>query len=545
MKGIGGGWRGAFAAAVALGVGELAAIAVRPSASPLVAVGGAVIDATPAGVKDFAIRTFGVYDKAVLIGAMVVVVGAVMLALGRRPLFAGVAIGCGAGFAALVAAGRPGADLLDVVPSVVSGLAGSAALWLAVASDGQRVRPPGESSAPEGPRLAAASLSAAGSYGGRRFNERVPESSWAERRASKGWASRGPGSEGRRILLVGSFGLLIAAAVGGVAGRVAGAGQAVAATFRLPRPASPAKPLPAGVDLRVPGLTPFTTLNRDFYRVDTALVVPRVDPRNWTLRITGMVDRPLEIDFADLLARPLVERDITLTCVSNEVGGPYAGHARWLGAPLLDLLREAGVRRGADQLLSTSADGFTCGTPLTAVMDGRDALLAVAMNGDVLPAEHGFPARMVIPGLYGYASATKWVVELKLTTFAAEQAYWVRRGWAPDGEIKTMSRIDVPAPLARVQPGPVQVAGVAWAQRRGVAAVEVRADDGPWSPARLAEVPGIDTWRQWTWTWQATPGTHRLEVRATDGAGRTQQVARVPPFPDGATGHHSIVVTVP
>ncbi len=486
---------------MALGVGELTAIALRPSASPLVAVGGMVIDATPAVLKDFAIRTFGVYDKAVLIGGMVLVVAAIAMALGRaaerRPGFAAAAIGCAGTVAAVVAAGRPGASWLDAVPSVVSGLAGAAALLLAVALRGERA--------------------------------------WPKRRL--------PG--GRRLFLAGSFGLLVTAAAGGVIGRVAGAGRAVAATFRLPRPVIPAKPLPAGADLRIPGLTPFTTPNRDFYRVDTALVVPRVDPSDWTLRITGMVDRPLEIDLEDLLARPLVERDITLTCVSNEVGGPYAGHARWLGAPLLNLLREAGVRRGADQLLSTSADGFTCGTPLTAVMDGRDALLAVAMNGEVLPAEHGFPARMVVPGLYGYASATKWVVELKLTTFAAEQAYWVRRGWAADGPVKTMSRIDVPAPLARVAPGPVQVAGVAWAQHRGVAAVEVRADGGPWSQARLADVPGVDTWRQWAWTWQATPGTHRLEVRATDGAGRTQQMARVPPFPDGATGHHSIVVTVP
>lgn len=510
--------RGLLAAAVALGVGELAALAVRPSASPLVAVGGAVVDTAPAALKDFAIRTFGVHDKTVLLACVVVVVALAAVFVGRAsarwPLLAVASIGCASTAAATVAAGRPAAGPLDVVPSVVSGLAGAAALLTALACRGERAR---------------------------------------QRVFSPGWVPEGPTrsapearrSAGRRIFLAGSLGLLVVAAVGGVAGRLAGSGRAVAGTFRLPRPASPAKPLPQGADLRIPGLAPFTTPNRDFYRVDTALVVPRIDPREWTLRITGMVDRPMEITLEELLARPLVERDITLTCVSNEVGGPYAGHARWLGAPLLNLLREAGVRRGADQLLSVSADGFTCGTPLAAVMDGRDALLAVAMNGEVLPAEHGFPARMVVPGLYGYASATKWVVGLKLTTFAAEQAYWVRRGWAADGPVKTMSRIDVPAPLARVPAGPVQVAGVAWAQRRGVAAVEVRADDGPWSPARLADVPGIDTWRQWAWTWQATPGTHRLEVRATDGTGRTQQTARVPPFPDGATGHHSIVVTVP
>ncbi|MFC7641278.1 molybdopterin-dependent oxidoreductase [Streptosporangium lutulentum] len=266
--------------------------------------------------------------------------------------------------------------------------------------------------------------------------------------------------------------------------------------------------------------------------------------RDWRLRIHGLVDRPVELTFDDLLARPLAERDITLTCVSNEVGGPYAYHARWLGVDLAALLRQAGVRSGADQILSRSADGWTCATPVETVLDGRDALLAVGMNGQVLPPVHGFPARMIVPGLYGYVSATKWVTDLKLTRFADELAYWTVRGWAERAPIKTASRIDVPKAFARLPAGRLTVAGVAWAQHRGVDAVEVRIDGGPWHQARLAPSANADTWRQWHLDWQVAPGEHRLEVRATDATGHTQPSQRVTPFPDGATGWHSVVVTV-
>jgi DMSO/TMAO reductase YedYZ molybdopterin-dependent catalytic subunit len=337
------------------------------------------------------------------------------------------------------------------------------------------------------------------------------------------------------------------AAAGGVAGRVLSGGRRVAqarSALRLPAPAVPAAPLPAGAELGIKGLARFVTPNADFYRVDTALVVPRVDPADWTLRVHGMVDRPVEITLGDLLRRPLVEADVTLTCVSNEVGGPYVGNARWLGARLADVLREAGIRSGADMLLSTSTDGFTCGTPVDVVMDGRDALLAVGMNGEPLPIEHGFPARQVVPGLYGYVSATKWVTDIKVTRFDADEAYWTPRGWAARGPIKTQSRIDVPA-AHDVPAGRTTIAGVAWAQHKGVDAVEVRVDDGPWRQARLADVPGPDTWRQWVVDdWIATPGEHTIQCRATDASGYTQTPDLAPPAPDGATGWDSRTVRV-
>jgi DMSO/TMAO reductase YedYZ molybdopterin-dependent catalytic subunit len=364
---------------------------------------------------------------------------------------------------------------------------------------------------------------------------------------SPGVARDGAYGADRRTLLLTVAGTVVVGGASAVGGRLLlardGVGSARRAV-RLPRPASPAAVVPAGAQVRVPGMTPFVTDTRDFYRVDTALTLPQVSPRDWTLRIHGMVDRPVEISFDDLLRRPLLERDITLTCVSNQVGGRYAGNARWLGASLAALLREAGVRSGADQVLSRSADGFTVSTPIETIMDGRDALLAVGMNGAALPVAHGFPARMVVPGLYGYVSATKWVTDLKVTRFATDRAYWTRRGYADHAPIKTLSRIDVPRAFARVKAGRVPVAGVAWAQHRGIDAVEVRADDGPWRRAELAPVPGLDTWRQWVLEWDAAPGSHRLEVRATDGTGTLQAQRRVPPAPDGATGWHSIVVTV-
>ena len=275
----------------------------------------------------------------------------------------------------------------------------------------------------------------------------------------------------------------------------------------------------------------------DFYRIDTALLVPQVSPDHWRLKVHGMVDRELELTFADLLARPMVERDVTLSCVSNEVGGSLVGNAVWRGARLADLLDEAGVQPGATQLFSTSADGWTCGSPVSAIMDGRDALLAVAMNGEPLPIDHGFPVRLVVPGLYGYVSATKWVVDLKLTTFD-DVAYWVPRGWAQQAPVKTMSRIDVPR-AEQVPAGTVAVAGVAWAVHRGISKVEVQVDDGPWQAARLGTVPSDDSWVQWVLEWDAQPGDHVLTVRATDGAGELQPEEPADPAPDGAQGWHA------
>jgi Oxidoreductase molybdopterin binding domain len=278
--------------------------------------------------------------------------------------------------------------------------------------------------------------------------------------------------------------------------------------------------------------------------VDTAIVLPEIPPSSWHLRVHGMVAREINLTFEQLIRRPLIEDYVTLCCVSNPVSGPYIGNARWLGASLRSLLRQAGIKAGADQLLCTSSDGFTSGTPIQTAMDGRDAMLAVAMNGSALPVEHGFPVRMVVPGLYGYVSACKWITDIEVTTYAASPAYWSVRGWDEKAPIKTESRIDVPRNNATVKAGKVTVAGVAWAQHKGIEAVEVRVNRGAWHPARLATVPGIDTWRQWVWDWQATPGSHLIEARATDKTGYTQTALQQPPEPNGASGYPMNVVQV-
>lgn len=310
----------------------------------------------------------------------------------------------------------------------------------------------------------------------------------------------------------------------------------------LPRPKRPLPPVPADVSVDVEGVSPFLTPNERFYRIDTALIVPRVDVEDWTLRVTGEVEADLTLTYAELLDRELVEADVTIACVSNEVGGDLVGTARWLGCRLDDLLEEAGVRPSADQVVGRSVDGFTAGFP-TALLDGRDALVAVGMNGEPLPVDHGFPARLIVPGVYGYVSATKWLSEIELTRFDRFQGYWIPRGWAVEAPVKTQSRIDTPRPGARLIAGePVAVAGVAWAPIRGIERVEVRVDDGPWEDAELGAAHAGTTWRQWTHRWTPTAGRHRLQVRATDGDGSTQTGELSPVAPDGATGWHSVTV---
>ncbi|HEU5113525.1 MAG TPA: sulfite oxidase, partial [Acidimicrobiia bacterium] len=308
---------------------------------------------------------------------------------------------------------------------------------------------------------------------------------------------------------------------------------------RVRRPLTPLSP---GTDLRVPGLSPFITPNDEFYRIDTALSVPRVNVEEFSLRIFGMVDRELTLSYADLAARPQIESDITLTCVSNEVGGQLVGNARWQGIRLDALLEEAGVRPGADQVVGRSVDNYTCGFPVAAATDGRDAMIAIGMNGEPLPLVHGFPARLVVPGLYGYVSATKWLKEIEITTFQSFDHYWARREWSAQAPIKTQSRIDTPGPLDNVPAGPGTIAGVAWAQTRGIVKVEVKIDDGPWQVAQLADEVANTTWRQWRLRWDVTPGRHTITCRATDATGELQAEKRATPMPDGATGWHSIVV---
>jgi DMSO/TMAO reductase YedYZ molybdopterin-dependent catalytic subunit len=365
------------------------------------------------------------------------------------------------------------------------------------------------------------------------------------------WLAGAPGSSAplepdRRGFLAASAVTAGVAAVAGLAGRLLaerGAVTSARAAIKIPKPAVTAPGLPPGVNLNIPGLSSFITPNNNFYRVDTAIVLPEVDPSSWQLRIHGMVSRELTITFDELLKRPLIQDYVTLCCVSDPVGGPYIGNALWLGASLASLLREAGIKAGADQLMCTSVDGFTSGTPVQTVMDGRDALLAVAMNGQPLPIAHGFPARMVVPGLYGYVSATKWVTDINVTTFAGNYAYWAQRGWSQQAPIKTECRIDVPG-ASQISPGRTAVAGVAWAQHKGIEAVEVRVDQGPWNQARLAAVPDLDTWRQWVWEWEATNGTHLIEARATDKTGYTQTAVQEPPEPNGASGYPSASVAV-
>ena len=302
--------------------------------------------------------------------------------------------------------------------------------------------------------------------------------------------------------------------------------------------------IPAGADLKVPGLTPYIVPNADFYRIDTAIVVPRIDANDWKLKVTGMVEREVEIDWKTLQGKQMQEALVTLTCVSNEVGGDLVGNAVWTGWPVRELLAMAGPKAGADMVLQTSIDGFTASTPLGALTDDRNALLAIRMNGEPLPFEHGFPVRVVVPGLYGYVSATKWVTELKVTTYAADVAYWTPRGWSATGPIKTASRIDVPQAGAVVKAGTVAVAGVAWAQHTGISKVEVQVDQQPWAQARLAADASIDTWRQWVYEWDATPGSHDVRVRAYDAKGQVQSPLEAPPAPDGATGIHVVNVRV-
>lgn len=307
------------------------------------------------------------------------------------------------------------------------------------------------------------------------------------------------------------------------------------------------KPLPAlakGLEETYAGISRFQTRSRDFYRVDTKLAIPIVDQNSWELKIDGDVDRELTFSYDDLRERENVEHDITLTCVSNEVGGKLVGAARWTGVPLKELLDEAGVGSRADQILSTDVEGFTISTPLEAALDGRNAMLALGMNGEVLSRTHGFPARLVVPGLYGYVGATKWVTKLTLTRYDAATAYWTDRDWAIDAPIKLSSRIDTPRPLSTIEPGRTVIGGVAWAQQTGVAKVEVRIDGGRWQPAKLGPDAGIDYWRQWYLPWDAEPGSHQLAVRVTDRDGTAQDTSRATPFPDGSSGIQEVVVTV-
>jgi len=562
---------GLLTGAVAVGVAQLVAGVTGPEGSPVVAVGSLAIDHSPPPVKNFAITAFGSNDKLVLVSGILVVLAifaALVGAAAVRSLSRGlVGLGFFAAVGLIAAATRPDSTTADVLPTLAGAAAGAITLrYLVRAAVPVTAGPQAAISAPAPPAAQAPGSEPArtepegGAPAGadQRAGPGRPDCGGLPGRGGTAAPPRPPQSPGhalpprssgpqRRRFLVAGTAVAGTAAVAGLGGRLLSERSSVAraqAALRVPAPARPAPALPSGADFKIPGLSPFITSNKRFYRVDTAIVLPEVAPASWSLRIHGMVGRELVVSFRELLRRPLTEDYITLCCVSNPVGGPYIGNARWIGASLASLLRQAGIRAGADQLLCTSADGFTSGTPVQTVMDGRDAMLAVAMNGSALPVAHGFPVRMVVPGLYGYVSACKWITDIEVTTFADSHAYWAVRGWDQQAPVKTESRIDIPTGLNPLKPGRIAVAGVAWAQHKGIAAVQARVDNGPWQEARLAAVPGLDTWRQWVWEWDAAPGRHIIQARATDKTGYTQTPAQAPPEPNGATGYPAVSVLV-
>ena len=518
---------GVAAALLGIGAGELVATLLAPSSSPFAVVGGVLIDAAPSWAKDTAIAWFGTGDKAALLTGIAIVLLAAAAALGlceRRWRSVGVA-----GFVvlgvvvAVIAPMRADAAPLSWLPALLAGIVAAIVLRMLVR------RLPEPASVPNS-EAGAVSGSAAGSGSAQHAATAV-----------------GDGTSRRRFLAwtIGTAAIGILAAVAATAGRAGSvAVGAVRSALHLPKPAKPAPPVPAGAALKVDGITPLLTPNADFYRIDTALIVPQVDPAQWKLRIHGLVAHEVTLTWDELLALPLVESAATLSCVSNDVGGDLVGNALWLGYPIRELLAKAQPSADADMVLSTSVDGFTAGTPLETLTDDRNALLAIGMNGQPLPFEHGFPVRMVVPGLYGYVSATKWVTDLEVTRFDRATAYWTDRGWSPRGPIKLSSRIDVPRPNRAISAGDTVIAGVAWQPHEGISGVEVQVDDGPWQRAELAPAISADTWVQWRLPWSAAAGQRVLRCRAIGADGTVQTAQMAPPAPDGATGWHTVGVTV-
>lgn len=517
---------GLAAAAVALGVAGIVAVPFGPAADSRTAVGSAVIDLTPGPVKEWAITTFGTADKlllTVLIIAIIATLAAVTAPLEtrRRPV-GSIVIGLAGVLGCVAVLSRPGAGWVAILPTVIGAVCGIAALRL-LTSDRFR-------------------------------DEQAVAEDRADQRADRYADDHADDTvdPGRRWSLV-ALGLLTTGVVTGAAGavlsRLASSVAGDRDAFTLPRAARAAAPIPPDVQPAGVSLPSFITPTPKFYRIDTALTVPQLTRDEWQLRIHGMTDREVTYRFEDLDRFEVVEKVVTLTCVSNFVGGDLISNATWTGYRVRDLLEEAGVSTDSDMALSTSIDGFTAGSPIEALTDDRDALLAIGMNGEPLPAAHGYPARLVVPGLYGYVSATKWVVDLELTRFDRAEAYWTKLGWSAHGPIKTQSRIDVPREGQQVPRGPVRFGGVAWAQHRGIRAVEVKidgpSDPGEWQQAQLGAAYSDDTWRLWSVDWTAAdPGEHTITVRATDNTGETQTPDLADPVPDGATGWHYVTFDV-
>lgn len=515
---------GALAVGLALATGEVVA-ALAGVVAPVTAVSQQVVPLAPAGLTAWAIETLGQANTVVLeVGTAVlaIAIGAGTGVLARRTFRAAVVVFVTFGVVGLAAAlAQPEAGwtaALVIAVVVASGLVTLRLLLSALPPASSAPRPPSDGDAPT-PTVA-----------------RDAPTPTAVQDAPTPTVAR----VGRRSFLATAAGVGALAVVGAAGGRLflsRYAGGTDPTTIALPPPARALGQVPPGASLDVPGITPILTPTERFFRIDTALAVPRVDLDTWSLTIRGLVDRELELSYDDLLDAPLVEVDSTLACVSNEVGGSLIGTARWLGVRLDELLEHVGVDARAGQVVGRSVDGFTAGFPLEAALDGRDALVAVGMNGEALPARHGFPARLVVPGLYGYVSATKWLASIELTTWDGFDGYWVPRGWAKRAPLKTGSRIDVPREDAAPQPGEVVVAGVAWAAREGISRVEVEVD-GLWREAQLSRPLSQDTWVQWRLATRLEQGPHRLRVRATDGHGDLQPEGPVPPRPDGAEGWH-------
>ena len=508
---------GLAAAAIALGVGALVAVPFGPSADSRTAIGSAVIDLTPGPAKEWAIQTFGTNDKLFLTVMVLVVIAVIAAIAGRwersRIPVGSLVIALAAVAGSVAVVSRPSATLVDVIPTVAGAACGIATLRCL--TSGRLVD--GKTDATDPPET----------RDGRTRSDTV-----SSRRSS-----------------LAAIGFLGAGVLSGVAGAVLSrrlhSVSSDRTAFTPPTVAKPIPPPPPSAQPAGVALPSYVTSNKDFYRIDTALSVPQLSRADWKLKIHGMVDREITYRFDDLGKFDLVQKMVSLTCVSNPVGGNLISNAVWTGYRVRDLLAAAGIHPDADMVLSTSVDGFTAGTPVDALTDGREALLAITMNGQPLPIEHGCPARLVVPGLYGYVSATKWIVDMELTRFDRAEAYWTGLGWSPRGPIKTESRVDVPRSGQVVPRGPVRFGGVAWAQPRGVAAVEVRVDDGPWQPTQLGASYSDDAWRLWSFDWQAQQaGPHHVAVRATDNTGAVQTSEQAEVMPDGATGWPSVSFAV-
>lgn len=506
---------GVAAAAVVLSVAELIGAFFTARATPIIALGSTFIDFTPPWLKDFAIATFGTNDKAALFAGMgltIFVLACVLGVVAYRKWAWGVAgvLLMGAVIVASVVT-RASVKPLDAIPTVLGTLAGLVVLRLLVAPLWQL-------------------------------------KSWPEAPADIAAEEPGRPATSRRRFFAATAITVVGAGVAVTGGRLLSSARSniaqARASLQLPSPAQAAAAVPSGVQSPVAGVTPWLTPNGEFYRIDTALSVPEINADEWELRVHGLVEEEVRLSFQDLLDAELIESHVTLTCVSNPVGGNLAGNAKWLGLPIREVLKRARPKDGADMVLSTSIDGFSASTPLEVLQDDRDAMLAIGMNGEPLPLEHGYPVRMVVPGLYGFVSATKWVVDLEVTRFADSKAYWTERGWSERGPIKTMARVEVPRSFAKVHAGRVAIGGTAWAQTRGITKVEVQIDNSPWAEAVLSTEASLITWRQWSFDWEATPGPHYIKVRATDGTGEVQTDQRADPVPDGASGWQSVMVTV-